>query len=78
MKLSGTQIDATDFDLWFEKQFGKRPEGSLYTLQLELEQAQRKAVNLRERIDMIDQWEARRYAALLALQQTANIGRNIQ
>jgi flagellar motility protein MotE (MotC chaperone) len=76
MKLSGTAIDSTDFDRWFEKQFGKRPEGSLYTLQLELEQAQRKAANLQERIATIDQWEARRYAALLALQNSMNIGRN--
>lgn len=78
MRISGTQIDGTDFDLWFEKQFGKRPEGSEYMLLLEMKQAQRKATSLQTRLDLIRLWEGQRHAALFTLQNSATIGRNIQ
>ena len=76
--IRNTQIDALDFDLWFERRFGKRPEGSVYILQLELEQTQRKAATLQTRLDQIKTWEAQRHAALLTLQNSATIGSNIQ
>lgn len=58
------RINDFDFEQWFEKKFGKRPEGSLYTLNLELEQAQRRVNTLKTGIAAIEDWEAKWAAAL--------------